>query len=40
MKSYSKLIGHFHLRNSQDPLISGCIPELQASTWKVEGAIL
>ena len=36
----SKIIGHLLLRNSQDPLVSSCIPKLQTGTWKVEDAVL
>ena len=36
----SKISGHLLLRSSQDPLVSGCIPKLQAGTWKVEDAVL
>ena len=35
----SKISGHLLLRSSQDPLVSGCIPKLQAGTWKVEDAV-
>ena len=35
-----KISGHLLLRSSQDPLVSGCVPKLQASTWKVEDAVL
>ena len=36
----SKISGHLLLRNSQYPLVSSCIPKLQAGTWKVEDAVL
>ena len=36
----SKISGHLLLRNSQDPLVSSCIPKLQTGTWKVEDAVL
>ena len=35
----SKISGHLLLRSSQDPLVSGCVPKLQAGTWKVEDAV-
>ena len=35
----SKISGHLLLRRSQDHLVSGCIPKLQAGTWKVEDAV-
>ena len=35
----SKISEHFLLRSSQDPLVSGCVPKLQAGTWKVEDAV-
>ena len=35
----SKISGHLLLRNSQDPLVSSCIPKLQAGTWKVQDAV-
>ena len=35
----SKISGHLLLRSSQDTLVSGCIPKLQAGTWKVEDAV-
>ena len=28
------------LRNSQDPLISSCVPKLQTGAWKVEDTVL
>ena len=34
----SKISGHLLLRSSQDPSVSGCVPKLQAGTWKVEDA--
>ena len=40
MLEASKTSGHLLLRRSQDPLVSGCIPKLQAETWKVEDAVL
>ena len=36
----SKISGHLVLRNSQDPLVSSCVPKLQTGTWKVEDAVL
>ena len=39
MLKASKISGHLLLRSSQDPLVSGCIPKLQAGTWKVEDAV-
>ena len=36
----SKISGHLLLRTSPHPLVSGCIPKLQAGTWKVEDAVL
>ena len=36
----SKISGHLLLRNSQDPLVSSCVPKLQTGTWKVEDAVL
>ena len=35
----SEISEHLLLRNSQDPLVSGCVPKLQAGTWKVEDAV-
>ena len=35
----SKISAHLLLRSSQDPLVSGCVPKLQAGTWKVEDAV-
>ena len=35
----SKISGDLLLRSSQDPLVSGCVPKLQAGTWKVEDAV-
>ena len=35
-----KLSGHLLLRNSQDPLVSSCVPKLRTGTWKVEDAVL
>ena len=35
-----KISGHLLLRSSQDPLISSCVPKLQAGTCKVEDAVL
>ena len=35
----SKISGHLLLRSSQDPLVSGCVPKLQAGTWKIEDAV-
>ena len=35
----SKVSGHLLLRRFQDPLVSGCIPKLQAGTWKVQDAV-
>ena len=34
----SKISGHVLLRNSEDPLVSGCIPKLQTGIWKIEDA--
>ena len=39
MLKASKITGHLLLRSSQDPLVSGCIPKLQAGTWKVEDGV-
>ena len=39
MLKASKISEHLLLRRSQDPLVSGCIPKLQAGTWKVEDAV-
>ena len=36
----SKISGHLLLRNSQDPLISSCLPKLQTGAWKVEDTVL
>ena len=36
----SKIIGHLLLRNSQDPLVSSCVPKLRTGSWKVEDAVL
>ena len=36
----SKISGHLLLRNSQDPLVSSCVPKLRTGTWKVEDAVL
>ena len=36
----SKISGHLLLRNSQDPLISSCVPKLQTGAWKVEDTVL
>ena len=36
----SKLSGHLLLRNSQDPLVSSCVPKRRTGTWKVEDAVL
>ena len=36
----SKISGHLLLRNSQDPLVSSCVPKLQTGTWKVEDAVM
>ena len=36
----SKISEHLLLRNSQDPLVSSCVPKLQTGTWKVEDAVL
>ena len=35
----SKISGHLLLRSSQYPLVSGCVPKLQAGTWKVEDTV-
>ena len=35
----SKISGHLLLRNSQDTLVSGCVPKLRTGTWKVEDAV-
>ena len=35
----SKISRHLLLRSSQEPLVAGCIPKLQAGTWKVEDAV-
>ena len=35
----SKISGHLLLRNSQVPLVSGCVPKLRAGSWKVEHAV-
>ena len=32
--------GHLLLRNSQDPLVSSCVPKFQIGTWKVEDIVL
>ena len=32
--------GHLLLRNSQDLLVSSCVPKLRTGTWKVEDAVL
>ena len=32
----SKISGHLLLRNSQDALLSSCVPKLKTGTWKVE----
>ena len=39
MLKASKISGHLLLRSSQDALVSGCVPKLQAGTWKVEDAV-
>ena len=36
----SKIIGHLLLRNSQDPLVSSCVPKLRTGSWKFEDAVL
>ena len=36
----SKISGHLLLRNSQDPLVSSCVPKLQTGAWKVEDTVL
>ena len=36
----SKISVHLLLRNSQDPLISSCVPKLQTGAWKVEDTVL
>ena len=36
----SRISGHLLLRNSQDPLVSSCVPKLRTGTWKVEDAVL
>ena len=36
----SKISGHLLSRNSQDPLISSCVPKLQTGAWKVEDTVL
>ena len=36
----SKISGHLLLRNSQDPLVSSCVPKLGTGTWKVEDSVL
>ena len=36
----SKISGHLLLRNSQDLLVSSCVPKLRTGTWKVEDAVL
>ena len=36
----SKISGHLLLRNSQDPLISSCVPKLQTGAWKVEDTVV
>ena len=36
----SNISGHLLLRNSQDLLVSSCVPKLQTGTWKVEDAVL
>ena len=36
----SKISGHLLLTNSQDPLVSNCVFELQGGTWKVQDAVL
>ena len=36
----SKINGCLLLRNSQDPLISSCVPKLHAGPWKVEDTVL
>ena len=36
----SKISEHLLLRNSQDPLVSSCVPKLRTGTWKVEVAVL
>ena len=36
----SKINGHLLLRNSQDPLISSCVPKLHTGAWKVEDTVL
>ena len=35
----SKISGHLLLRNTQDPLISNCVPKLQTGAWKVEDTV-
>ena len=35
-----KISGHLLLRNSQDPLVSSCVPKFRTGTWKVEDAVL
>ena len=36
----SKISGHLLSRNSQDPLVSSCVPKLRTGTLKVEDAVL
>ena len=37
----SKISGHIYkYTNSQDPLVSSCVPKLQTGTWKIEDAVL
>ena len=36
----SKISGLLLLRDSQDPLVSSCVPQLRTGTWKVEDAVL
>ena len=36
----SKFSGYLLLRNSQDSVVSGCVPKLQAGTWKVQDTVL
>ena len=35
-----KISGHLLLKNSEDPLLSSCVSELQTGAWKVEDTVL
>ena len=35
---FAKISSHLLLRDSQDPLISNCIPQLRTGSWHVRGS--